>query len=203
MSTENELNQLQQSRRKFLRGFGKAIGGTAIGAAMSGTMMNTALAFTRGQDSSLVAGKVFNQPQMFMLKQICAQVIPTTDTPGAHQVDTHGFIDNQLMLCFPKKIQKAQVQLLKLIQRTAQKRYGKLFVKTSDKEQVELLTDIDVGKGGFNQKQRKLFKQLKSLIAFGYYTSEVGMTDELRYLAVPGGYKGQISYTTGEGAWAS
>ncbi len=196
-------NNTDINRRKFLRGFGKVIGGSALGVAVSGSMLNTAMAFVRTEDSSLKAGQVFSQPQMLMLKQICAQVIPTTDTLGAHQVDTHGFIDNQLAKCFPKAVQKAQVKLLKLLDRTAQKRHKASFVNLASEQQVVLLTDIDTGKGGFNLKQRKLFKQLKSLIAFGYYTSEVGMTEELRYLAVPGGYQGRLPYKHGEGAWAN
>lgn len=195
-------NILDISRRRFLHDLGKAIGGTAIGAAISVPMMGAALAYGRNGDSSLKAGKIFTHWQMQMLKQICALVIPETDTPGAHQVDTHGFIDNQLFNCFSNKVHKEQVQLLNLLKRQVQKRHGTSFVNCSVTDQFSLLAEIDTAQGGFSQKQRKSFKQLKFLIAFGYYTSEVGMTQELRYLAAPGGYQGEHPYKPGDGAWA-
>jgi len=38
------------------------------------------------------------------------------------------------------------------------------------------------------------FRFLKSLVVFGYYTSEVGASKELKYLAFPGGFKGSVAY---------
>lgn len=201
MKTNENIENI--NRRRFLSGFGKAVGGSALAAVMSGAMVNTALAYSRGPALGLKNGQVFNKDQMLTLWHICAQVIPQTDTPGAHQVDTHGFIDNQLAKCFPKKVRGAQIKLIKLLNRTANKRHKLVFADLPQEQQVQLLNDIDTGKGGFNLKQRKLFKQLKGLIAFGYYTSEVGMTQELRYLAVPGGFTGEFPYKRGEGAWAS
>ena len=66
-----------------------------------------------------------------------------------------------------------------------------------------MLNQIEQGGASFKRKYRESFKQLKSLICFGYYTSKVGASQELRYLAVPGGYKGSIPYSSTDASWGS
>jgi hypothetical protein len=46
------------------------------------------------------------------------------------------------------------------------------------------------------------FQQLKQLAIFGYFTSEKGRTEALRYTPVPGKYVGVIDYKKGEKAFA-
>lgn len=55
---------------------------------------------------------------------------------------------------------------------------------------------------GFTENDRKLFKQFKALVTFGYYTSEIGASQELAYLAIPGGYKGNFKFKDVGKAWA-
>jgi hypothetical protein len=44
---------------------------------------------------------------------------------------------------------------------------------------------------------------MKQLTLLGFFTSEVGATQALRYVAVPGKYEGCIPYAKGDKAWAS
>ena len=90
-----------------------------------------------------------------------------------------------------------------MINQAAQKYFSTLFIKLSDEQQFQLLTELDLGEKRFDQTQRKSFKALKQFICFGYYTSEVGATQELRYDPVPGGFKGSISYEASESSWAT
>ena len=45
------------------------------------------------------------------------------------------------------------------------------------------------------------FTLLKSTILFGYFTSEIGATQALRYVPIPGHQTGELPYN-GERAWA-
>jgi hypothetical protein len=47
------------------------------------------------------------------------------------------------------------------------------------------------------------FGLMKQLTLLGYFTSEIGATQALRYLAVPGKYEGCIPYNKGDKAWAT
>jgi len=43
---------------------------------------------------------------------------------------------------------------------------------------------------------------LKALTLLGYFTSEIGCTQAMRYLPVPGKYDGDYPYRQGDKAWA-
>ncbi len=204
-SDSNTINS--ESRRKFVRGLSLFVGATVATALLSANSLSVAIAHSlkpvdAGNDL-LSDGKIFTLSQLKQLKNICAIVIPKTDTLGAAEVNTHGFIDNQLFHCYEQPDQEQMKQLLILIDNVAKESFSHSFTHLKKKQQFELLTALDLGKGKFDEKQRADFKVLKQLICFGYYTSEVGASQELRYLAVPGGYKGSIPYKDSDASWGS
>ena len=46
------------------------------------------------------------------------------------------------------------------------------------------------------------FRMMKELALLGYFTSEIGMTQALRYIETPGRYDPDVDYRPGEKAWA-
>jgi len=50
---------------------------------------------------------------------------------------------------------------------------------------------------------RHYFRMMKELALLGYFTSEIGATQALRYTETPGRYDPCIPYTPGEKAWAA
>jgi hypothetical protein len=203
MKKINDTLLADESRRKFIRGFSLLVGGSATAVLLSGNAISVAMAYSPNNDSTLTDGKIFTQAQMIQLKQICSIVIPKTETLGAAEVDTHGFIDNQLFHCHSKIEQDQAVEILVIIENEANTHFLLPFVELTFDQKFELLNNLDQGKGRFDQTQRKLFKQLKEYICFGYYTSEVGASKELRYDAVPGGFKGSIPYKDSDASWGS
>ena len=53
------------------------------------------------------------------------------------------------------------------------------------------------------EEDKQAFKALKSLLVFGFFTTEVGATQALNYQAVPGGFKGSVSYSSLKKSWGS
>jgi hypothetical protein len=47
------------------------------------------------------------------------------------------------------------------------------------------------------------FAMVKQLILFNFFTSELGATKVLRYVAIPGSYDGDFPYKKGDKAWAT
>ncbi len=45
------------------------------------------------------------------------------------------------------------------------------------------------------------FRIMKELVLLGYFTSEIGCTEALRYAQTPGSYEACIDYADGERAW--
>jgi hypothetical protein len=85
---------------------------------------------------------------------------------------------------------------------------GKAFMEASPAERTAFLTELDKEAAAF-QKTKKpdetkhYFTMLKELTLWGFFSSEVGATKALRYIAVPGKYEGTVPYKKGDKAWAT
>ena len=146
--------------------------------------------------------KFFTPDQLQMTGVIADLILPTTDTPGALAVNVHGFLDTYLAECVSKDDQKKFLAGLKKFNAVAQEKFKKPFLVCTQKQQIQLLTAIEKSDLGFNQDDKSFFTQFKSLTLFGYYTSEIGATQELAYLAIPGGYQGNFPFAKVGKAWA-
>ena len=193
----------ETNRRSFLSGLSLLVGGAAAANLLGGNAIPTAMAYTPRSDSTSQAGKIFSQPDMVLLRDICALVIPKTSTAVAAELDTHGFIDNQLYHCHSLEDQRKVTSILVKINEIALKRQKEHFSSTTTAQQLALLTDLEKPEDGFDDADKSQFKFLKSQIVFGYYTSEVGASQELEYLAIPSGFTGSIPYDSVGKAWGS
>lgn len=191
------------SRRDFLRKITAIVGTTAATTLLAGNSISVALAYSPSVGDKIKAGRIFSLEQMQDLMHICDIVIPRTETASAGDIDTHGFIDNQLFHCFSKEKQDEIITVLNLIDQQSQSRHQQTFTALNHEAKYALLTDLDVGQKEFSSVQRGQFKSLKALICFGYYTSEVGASQELNYQAFPGGYKGSIPHKPSDKDWGS
>lgn len=206
MNDQHDKNNLEldnRSRRRFFGRLSAVVGSVAAVQLLGGNAISNALAYTPRPDSANSDGKLFRQQEMQILRDICAQVIPQTATPGAAEVDTHGFIDNQLFHCYGATEQQQVKSILSKIERISRQRYGQAFNDADQAQQLTLLEELEKPAGGFSQQDRANFKVLKGQIVFGYYTSEVGASEELAYLAIPGDFTGSIPYKSVGKAWGS
>lgn len=188
-------------RRSFLLGITALIGSAGAANLLGGNALSVAMAYQNNPKSWQSAGRLLSQGQMHLLRDICQIVIPKTDTAGAADVDTHGFIDNQLVRCHPRWQQTQVVDLLVRIDAAANKRFAQAFTQVSQQQQLALLTSIEEADQEFGHDDSEHFAFLKQLIVFGYFTTEVGATKELAYLPVPGGFKGSIPYSSIGKSW--
>ncbi|WP_158769060.1 gluconate 2-dehydrogenase subunit 3 family protein [Paraglaciecola sp. L1A13] len=188
-------------KRSFLVGLGALIGSVGAANLLGGNAISVAMAYQSNPNSWQSSGRLFTQHQMQLLRDICQLVIPKTETAGAADVDTHGFIDNQLVRCHPAWQQSQVSELLDLIDASAKERFNKRFIQCSEQQQLVLLTSIEEAENEFGHDDAEHFAFLKQLIVFGYFTTEVGATKELAYLPVPGGFTGSIPYSSIGKAW--
>ena len=80
-------------------------------------------------------------------------------------------------------------------------------MKLTAAQKTELLSEVDKEAAAYAKDKKKedpnhYFSLMKQLTLLGYFTSEVGATQALRYVAVPGKYEGCIDYKKGDRAWA-
>ncbi|BFM07940.1 gluconate 2-dehydrogenase subunit 3 family protein [Halioxenophilus aromaticivorans] len=149
------------------------------------------------------ASSVFTAEQYQFITQISDLLIPATDTAGAVGAGVPAFINHLVTNDFSSEHQQDFLLGLGVFQTEAAKR-GKSFVTLSNKDQVKELTKLD--KKAYRSKPpewAEFYRELKSLVLFGYYTSEPGATQELIYSAVPGPYQGCVPYESIGRAWAT
>lgn len=195
--------EVEQSKRQFLRGLTALMGTAVISPFISGEALAVAFSYQPGTNNTVVAGKLFSLEHMKVLHDICAVVLPKTDTPSAAELDVHGFLDHQLSVCYDKEQQQQAVDIVEKVNSQSKGHFSKEFIALSDSEQKNILIALEAEQLGFSSQDKQAFKTLKSLLVFGFFTTEIGATQALNYQAVPGGFKGSVSYSSLKKSWGS
>ncbi|HEV2115136.1 MAG TPA: gluconate 2-dehydrogenase subunit 3 family protein [Terriglobales bacterium] len=142
--------------------------------------------------------RTLNPHQDATVSAIAEMIIPATDTPGAKGARVNEFIDLILTdWCSPANCQRFLQGLADVDDRSS-KMFGKEFVECDPQQQTELLTALDeeltelreanvrgrhhaspVHRETETPVERNFFYMMKRLTLIGYYTSEIGWTQEL------------------------
>lgn len=150
------------------------------------------------QLGSTSALKTLDPHQNATVIAISEMIIPATDTPGAKGARVNEFVDLILTdWCTGDACQRF-LQGLADADARSRKMFGKEFVNCNSQQQTQLLTALDEEltelreSGGEEREhaspavqetdtpvQRNFFYMMKRLTLIGYYTSEVGWTQEL------------------------
>jgi hypothetical protein len=139
---------------------------------------------------------VLSGPQGDLLAELVETIIPATDTPGAKAARVHVFVDLVLQHCRTASDQAAFVKGLGAVAAACRTRYGAEFTAAPRASREELLQRLEASGDPF-------VVALKELTVLGYCTSEVGATQALTYVAVPGDYRGCVDLKPGQKGWAS
>lgn len=200
MTDKNSSPSVSLDRRGFLKSLSALLGTAAATNVLAGDKLARALAYHG--DGAGKQTKLFNPVQKKTLFAICDAVLPKTDTPSATEVDCHGFAEHQLLHCYQKSEQQSCQSILNDIETYARAQHKSSYATLATEEQQEVLRRAE-GLKGFSEQQKSQFTLLKSLIVFGYFTSEVGATVALNYLAVPGGFTGSLPHDESIKGWGS
>jgi len=128
-------------------------------------------------------------------------LIPSTDTEGAVEALIPQFVDQVAKLRLTAEDQAAVQMGFKAFEEACQAANGKSFLKCSDEEQLAFLQAEE--KAALESDGPTLFGGLKDMIYRGYFTSEVGATEVLKYESVPGNYEGCVPFSEVNGSWAT
>ena len=162
------MSQQMLSRRQFLTGLS-----VAMGVAL--TPMGAKAAQAALSDKKFTSPLVLSGEQLKLIELVAEIIIPVTDTPGASAAGVHHFINKVVSYFLSTKERDEFIQGLDSVKPllTQSSKQQQLFVEQLDKK----------------RKPEDFFTSLKQMVVFGYYTSEVGATQELRFDPVPGPYK--------------
>jgi len=107
-------------------------------------------------------------------------IIPQTDTAGAAKANVNRFID-AVLADAPAADRQTFLDGLAWLDTQSQRDAGLPFAKASPAHQTAILTALSTNKAPSAAEQRGVdfFKAIKALTITGYYTSEVGMREEM------------------------
>jgi hypothetical protein len=158
-----------------------------------------ALAFERQPGGPVRQGQLLSESQMRLLRDLVETIIPQTDTPGAAATDTHGFIDVLLANSrSPDQARQFVTDLDQAGERVSQ-HWGESFPDLSAQDKHAAMSALAHNEAPFDGLSEDFFFRLKALTVLGYYSSEAGASEELVFLPVPGGYKGNFKLSENGG----
>lgn len=175
-------------RRDFIR----LLGGASI---ITGLDVDQLLALGRRTHRNLAAERsplgFFDQHQMHTVAAAGERILPATDTPGAFAAECHRFTERIVAHHYaPDRQKRFQGGLVDLDARSRSVG-GKLFVELDDASQDQVLAAIEADAYAAEPNGTDSFwRDLKYLTLYGYYTSEIGIEEELRTNRFPGSYQG-------------
>jgi hypothetical protein len=144
------------------------------------------------------------------------QIIPATETPGAKAARVNEFIDVILTEWANDEERRNFLNGLADVDKQSNVLFGKNFVAASPDQQIALLRSLDESasvarskpnhrppfwepEGRDLQLQDDFFTVFKKMTLHGYYTSEIGFTQELKLQIIPGAQHGCVHAAPGAG----
>jgi hypothetical protein len=133
------------------------------------------------------APRFFTPAELLVISRLTDLIIPPTDTPGAAAAGVPQYID--LVVNEDAKLQGIFHQGLPRLDSISVSRFAtRGFLQLSEAQQVEILTSLSnaAEQKGMPRENAAgddaaFFKAIKSLTADGYYTSRIGLLQELGY----------------------
>jgi hypothetical protein len=159
----------------------------------------------------------FSKDDVAFFNEVGEVIIPRTDTPGAKDANVGSMMAIMLADCYSPLHRKIFIDGIASLKTKAKSRYSKDFLLLTLEQRLALLSSLDEEAKTHNRKQAlaetqgdkvemtqpHYFSMVKQLVLFCFFTSEVGATKVLRYVAIPGSYNGELPYKKGDKAWAT
>ena len=125
--------------------------------------------------------KFFTPAENELVTIISDLIIPTDEkSPGAKEARVNEFID--LMISESDGDERALWRDgLQAVNRESGRRFGKIFVQASEDRQISLLEAMSQNEGNPQNLRERFFGQIKRRTIEGYYTSEIGIHQDLEY----------------------
>lgn len=145
---------------------------------------------------------ILNTDQARLVSTLVDTVLPKTDTPGALELQVDRFIDLVIANVFDESGQQAMLAQVDAFNTQCKEQTGHFFADLSEEKRKDVLRLEEKENPKFNkqvwgsavgeQQPVGVYRTLKSLALWGYFSSEAIGKNVLNYDPIPGGYLGCI-----------
>lgn len=174
-----------------------------MGGAVSASTLTGVMSGCSASEEAGWTPQTLSAEENELVTVISEMIIPATDTPGARAAQVNRFIDKMLTEWFYEDDRDHFLEGLAGVDARAEEQFGTRFVDASHENRTALLEELEqeaINAG--DTEFTPFFSRIKELTLSGYYTSEIGMTQELQWEAVPGYYEGCVPLEEIGRAWA-
>ena len=183
--SNNPIN-LKQDRRQWLKSSAAVLGASllplpavAAEASQAKTMPATPQTKPAGEAS---ATRFFTPAQRTLVEELSETIIPAdSHSGGAKAAKVVDYIEQKLRESTNDNRKSTWQEGLRLVDLMSRHYHGKSFVDSSSEERIAVLTVLSDNDQMTDLPEVRFFRELKHLTVRGYYTSKIGIHDELEY----------------------
>lgn len=186
-TAENPLGSgidLRQDRRQWLKTSATMIGASLLPATAiaSETTPQTEAKPAAAAPEGKSAARFFTPAQHTLVEELTETIIPEdSHSGGAKAAKVTDTIDQYLRETYDENDKALWREGLRLIDLMSQHYNGKTFVNASPEERVAMLTVLSENSHLTELTEVKFFNSLKEMTVGCYYTSKIGIHDDLQY----------------------
>jgi hypothetical protein len=187
-------------RREAIRRVTALLGGVAL--AGGSTLVAACERAQRSAATTQAAG-TFTARDIALLDEVAETILPETKTPGAKAAHVGAFMALMVTDTYEEREQQIfrdgmrQLQAASFMEATPAQRLA--LLERLDREQKAYMDAHE----GDDDAPAHYFRLMKQLTLLGYFTSEIGCTQAMRYIEAPGRFDPCVPSTPGEAAWAA
>jgi hypothetical protein len=217
--TEHELID----RREAILRVSAILGGITL---VGGSALLTACEKEGGSSRSGSSGGVgeFSAADIAFLDEIADTILPETATPGAKAAKVGAFMALMVTATYTEQSQRVIRDGMGQLDEACQKAHGQPFIAVSPAQRLMLLEGLDREQKTATEERAApprsrapiaassaaprgnepphYFRLMKELALLGYFTSEIGYTQAMRYIEAPGRFDPCVPHAPGDKSWA-
>ena len=208
------------SRRELIQRVSVLLGGVAL---VDGERILASMTDAAAQETTVAQGiGTFTAADVAFLDEVAETILPETSTPGAKAARTGAFMALMVTDAYTPRNQQIFRDGMKRLDEACQREYAASFVQARPEQRLALVQRLDAERQAEQEarqaRQRSraplepppvvdapvhYFRLMKELALLGYFTSEIGYRQALRYIETPGRYDACAPHKPGEKIWAS
>jgi Gluconate 2-dehydrogenase subunit 3 len=181
MSTDDPIN-LKQDRRQWLKTSATVLGASLLPLPAVAQAETPPAATQAKPGETKTAARFFTPAQHTLVEELSETIIPSdSHSGGAKAAKVVDYIEHVLRDTTDDNQKTLWREGLRLVDLMSQHYNGKSFVDSGSEGRIAVLTVLSDNDHMTDLPEVRFFRDLKGLTVRGYYTSKVGIHDELEY----------------------
>jgi hypothetical protein len=124
----------------------------------------------------------FTREEFALVDELTEIIIPADEhSPGARAAKCTAYIDYRLSEAFEAEPRQLWREGLKAVEALSREMSGRPFLRSSPGERVAVVARMAANEKNPQKPEEKFFAELKGRTAHAYYTSQIGLRQELEY----------------------